>query len=421
MSSSVGVEEARDHLAELGALAVTAGARVTGDIIQEVDKPNPRTFVGPGKAEELVATVESSSVELVIFDGELSPSQQRNLEAIIDAKVVDRTALILDIFAQHAHSAEGKLQVELAQLQYRLPRLAGRGVELSRLGGGIGTRGPGEQKLEVDRRRIRTRINRLRDRLATLERSRRLRRKERRRSEVQTVSLVGYTNAGKSTLLNALTDADVLVEDKLFATLDSTSRRINLSHHRPVVISDTVGFIRKLPHQLIAAFHSTLEEVVESQLLVHVIDAGHPQRAEQWAAVEDVLDELGAGAPRLEVFNKVDLVDDPERESLRTRFPEAILVSALTRDGLGELLEAIDRKLGEGLEIVTVSIPYSEGGLLSRLHGEARIIEERHEEAGTVVTAEVSRRVLTGIKDYLVRPRRPGSRDRHGGGLERPE
>lgn len=315
-------------------------------VSQTKEKPHVRTYIGPGKTEEVGLLAESLDANLVILDDDLSASQQHNLEDALERKVIDRTALILDIFAQHAHSSEGKLQVELAQLNYLLPRLTGRGVELSRLGGGIGTRGPGETKLEVDRRRIRHRIANLKRELKHVAQNRAIQRKRREKSGVFSISLVGYTNTGKSTLLNALTDAQVLVEDKLFATLDSTTRRLLLPNHQPIVLSDTVGFIHKLPHQLVAAFRSTLEEVRKADLLLHVIDASHPQMREQMRAVDGVLGEIGVvGEPAINVFNKQDLLDGQTKESLRTQYPDGVLVSAQTGEGLEDLIREIEKRV----------------------------------------------------------------------------
>lgn len=295
-----------------------------------------------GKAEEIRALADDLDIDLVIFDDDLFASQQRNLEDIFERKVLDRTALILDIFAQRAHSSEGKLQVELAQLNYLLPRLTGKGVELSRLGGGIGTRGPGETKLEVDRRRIRHRIQHLRKELKHIAQNRNIQHQRRQKTGIFRISLVGYTNAGKSTLLNLLTKAHAFVENKLFATLDSTTRRLFLSHNQIVLLSDTVGFIHKLPHQLIAAFRSTLEELRQADLLLHLIDAVHPLMREQMAAVGQVLEELGiTEKPMILVFNKIDLLSEEELKGLKKHFSDSLFISALTGEGTESLLKEI--------------------------------------------------------------------------------
>lgn len=336
--------ETEDSLDELGQLAATAGAEVVGRVVQKRARPDPATYIGEGKAQELAALAMVSHADLVIFDDELSPAQQRNLEEIIGVKVIDRTWLILDIFASRAASKEGKIQVELAQLSYLLPRLVGKGTALSRLGGGIGTRGPGETKLETDRRRIRKRIAALRTELAEIARRRGLQRSRRKEAGIPVVSLVGYTNAGKSTLFNALTESQVLVEGKLFATLDPTIRRCRLPGGGTVLLADTVGFIRKLPHELVAAFRATLEEVAQADVICHVVDASHPGKDEQCAAVSAVLADLSLqDKPILTVLNKIDLVPgELERDRLRIEHPGAILISAAERWGLPDLLRGIE-------------------------------------------------------------------------------
>lgn len=346
-TSGATLNDVEESLAELDLLARTAGAQVDERIIQARDKPHVRTYLGSGKVEEIAQIVKAKEIDTVFFDDELSPSQLRNLEEMIDCKILDRTALILDIFAQRAHSAEGKLQVELAQLNYRLPRLRGRGVAMSRLGAGIGTRGPGETKLEADRRRIEQRIDKLKGDLSRVSQSRDIQRKSRRKRSTPTITLVGYTNAGKSTLLNALTNANVLAEDMLFATLDSTTRQLFLPSKREVVLTDTVGFIRKLPHQLVNAFRSTLDEVRDADMLLHVTDASSDEREAQSEAVLHVLDEIGASdTPRLDVLNKADLLPEDEAGRLSKRHPGAILASAVTGAGIDELRHALDGMLG---------------------------------------------------------------------------
>ncbi len=337
--------DAEDSLEELAQLAMSAGAEPAFRVLQERFLPNPRTLIGPGKAEEVRAICEEG-VDLVIFDDDLTGSQQRNLEATLGRKVVDRTGLILDIFAQRARSREGKLQVELAQLKYLLPRLTGHGGELSRLGGGIGTRGPGETQLEVDRRRIRRRIVKIEEELEKVRRHRALLRRHRQKRALPTAAVVGYTNAGKSSLLNALTHAALPVADKFFATLDPTLRKVIVPGGREILLSDTVGFIRKLPHQLVEAFKATLEEVRASDLLLHVIDISHPDWQNQSQAVMAVLGELGAAAkPLISVYNKVDKLPHPEAVAFLARRPRSVVVSARTGAGLDDLKHAMAETL----------------------------------------------------------------------------
>jgi len=337
--------DAEDSLEELAQLAISAGATPAFRVLQERFQPNPRTLIGPGKAEEVRAICEEG-VDLVIFDDDLTGSQQRNLEATLGRKVVDRTGLILDIFAQRARSREGKLQVELAQLKYLLPRLTGHGGELSRLGGGIGTRGPGETQLEVDRRRIRRRIVKIEEELEKVRRHRALLRRHRQKRALPTAAVVGYTNAGKSSLLNALTHAALPVADKFFATLDPTLRKVIVPGGREILLSDTVGFIRKLPHQLVEAFKATLEEVRASDLLLHVIDISHPEWQNQSQAVMAVLGELGAAAkPLISVYNKVDKLPHPKAVAFLARRPRSVVVSARTGAGLDDLKHAMAETL----------------------------------------------------------------------------
>ena len=339
-------------LDELRELAASAGARIIGEVIQHRDRPDPATFIGKGKVEELREEVLVEGVDVVIFDDELSPSQAKNLEEALDTKVVDRTGLILDIFARRARTKEGKLQVELAQLEYRLTRLAGYREYLSRLGGGIGTRGPGETKLEMDRRQVRHRISTLKRDIEQIRKHRRLHRQRRRRDQLPLVSLVGYTNAGKSTLFRALSKENTLVSSRLFSTLDTLIRRIQLRQNLPILVSDTVGFIRKLPHQLVSAFRATLEEVVEADLILHVLDASDPDREEKHEVVLKVLEQIGAANhPMLTVFNKIDLVPDlvpsPSGRGEGEDFAsDAIFVSAVTGAGLDHLVDAIFHKVG---------------------------------------------------------------------------
>ena len=385
-----------ESLGELARLAETAGLVVVGHAVQPLRRINPATFVGRGKVEALRDQVVATAADVVIFDDPLTPAQQRNLEKALGCKVIDRSALILDIFARRARSLEGKLQVELAQLQYLLPRLTRQWAHLSRLGGGVGTRGPGETQLEVDRRRVRERIAVLRQRLREVERTRRLHRTERASVPFPTVVLVGYTNAGKSTLMNALTRAGVLVEDRLFATLDPTVRRLRLPEGQTVLLSDTVGFIHKLPHQLVEAFKSTLEEVRTADLLVHVIDVAAPSWPEQVRVVEGVLEEIGAGdRPCIRALNKVDLapVAAPGAAGVR--------ISARTGSGLAELLRAIEARLSAGLERVRCDLPPARGDLLAWLRRSGRIVEEYYRDGRVTVTALVPPKVAGQLRKRL--------------------
>ena len=377
--------ESRESLEELRRLAETAGAEVVGSFLQKRDKPDNALFIGKGRAEELARDCQALEADVCIFDEELTGVQARNLEEVLRIKVIDRTMLILDIFAQRATSAEGKLQVELAQLQYRSARLIGQGTVLSRLAGGIGTRGPGESKLEMSRRRIRERMTELRRRLDELERQRAIRRQRRERNEIPVVALVGYTNAGKSTLLNALTGADVYVQDQLFATLDAVSRRMETAEKTPYLLTDTVGFIRKLPHTLVDAFRSTLEEAALADVLVIVSDGSSPEMGQQHDTVEQVLEELGATEQkRIEVINKCDIADPPPS------FPGAILISAKTGQGLDDLKDAIAEAIQETYVPVTFMIPFSRYGILSEIHAAGRVISETHTDEGTEITVMIS-------------------------------
>ncbi len=375
--------------------------------MQRLEKPNVRTFIGPGKAEEIMQLARTEHADLVIFDVDLTPSQQRNLEGIISkVKIIDRTGIILDIFAQHAHSAEGKLQVELAQLNYLLPRLRGMWQHLERQGvGGVGLRGPGETQLETDKRLMRKRIQRLTRELEELKQNRSTQRKKRQKQGVHSVALVGYTNAGKSTLINALTGADVLVENKLFATLDSTTRKLNLDHHRrEVVVSDTVGFIKKLPHQLVAAFRSTLDEVRMADLLLHVVDASHPQLEGQIKAVEDVLEELEADdKPQILVLNKIDLVNKTDRLRLSKVYPDAVQVSAEEGSGLDALREAIDETMRKGMVRLRLLIPYTRGELIQRLYSLGLILSENHTAEGTDIIVDLPEESTGEYSSFIVR------------------
>jgi len=373
-------------------------------VLQRRDRPDPATYVGRGKVEELQATAEALDVDVVVFDDELTPAQQRNLEAKFACDVVDRVALILDIFAQHASSQEGMVQVELAQLRYRMPRLRGRGLQLSQQGGGIGTRGPGETQLEVDRRRIQRRITTLEGELVRLARNRATQRKARRRRSLPTLALAGYTNAGKSTLLNRLTRAEVLVEDRLFSTLDPTTRRLRLPGGETVLCSDTVGFVRRLPHQLVEAFRSTLEEVADADLLVHIVDATAPDAETQIDAVRSVLKEIGAGdLPELMVLNKIDVADAERRHELvRTMGGDVLEVSARTGAGVEELVTAISIRLRAMGAVVELVVPYDRGDVLAALHRDGEVIAEVHDGDGTRVRARLGPADVERFREYAV-------------------
>jgi GTP-binding protein HflX len=401
-----------EELAELRELARTALAEPVGELVQHRRQPDRRSYLGKGKLEELKRAYAGAGAEVLLVDDELSPTQQRTLENALTARVVDRTQLILDIFAMHAVSAEGKLQVELAQLQYNLPRMRGAWQHLERLGGGrgtvgagVGTRGPGESQLETDRRLARNRITLLRKRLKALTKQRATRRKARLRSETPTVALAGYTNVGKSTLLNALTGGTVSVEDRLFETLDPTTRGFEHEGRR-YLVTDTVGFIRRLPHELVEGFASTLEETLSADLALHVIDASEPDERidEMRAAVESVLDEIGAHElPVLQVLNKIDSVDPLGRRRLGNRFPDALQVSALSGDGLDELRTVIAEHFGTRFETVRLLLPYDEGGKLAELYALGAPIDEREDgPEGVVVRARLPRRELSRFAPYLV-------------------
>ena len=402
-------EETSWSLDELRALADTAGAEAIDEVVQKRDAPDPATYVGKGKAKEIIGLAAALNADMVIFDDELTPAQGRNLEEIAGVnplaerglKIIDRTGLIIDIFAQHARSAEGKLQVELAQLDYRLPRLRGWGDVLSRLGAGIGTRGPGETQLEAERRAILRRMQRVRSDLADLERRRRLKRKGRVRAGIPVIALVGYTNAGKSTLLNRLTAAAVFTENRLFSTLDPTTRRLELPSGRTVLMTDTVGFVRKLPHQLIDAFHSTLEEVGEASLLLHVVDARR-DCGRQIDAVAAVLNEIGvSGKPSLVAFNKIDLLSGGELDELRGSYPEGVFISAATGEGIDALLERVGAELTRLKVEVSLEIPYARGELVSRLHREAEVVNESYTPNGTRLVARMQRESLEDFDAFL--------------------
>jgi GTP-binding protein HflX len=403
--------DAENSLRELAALAETAGAQVLDGLLQRRPHPDPATYLGKGKAAELRQMVIATGADTVIADTELAPSQRRALEDVVKIKVIDRTAVILDIFAQHAKSREGKAQVELAQLEYLLPRLRGWGESMSRQAGGqaaggvgMGSRGPGETKIELDRRRINTRMAKLRRQIADMKPAREAKRSTRKKNTVPAVAIAGYTNAGKSSLLNRITEAGVLVENALFATLDPTVRKTQTPDGREYTMADTVGFVRNLPHQLVEAFRSTLEEIEGSDLVVHVVDASHPDPASQIATVRDVIGEVGArNIPELIVFNKIDLADETQRLALRGMEPESIGVSARTGEGMTQLKERIASMLPEPNVRVRALVPYSRGDLVSRLHLNSRILSLEYVEEGTMVVAMVRPELAAELAVFEVR------------------
>ncbi len=400
VSVDTGEFDAEVSIDELEELAHTAGAEVIGKVIQRKEAPEKATFVGVGKLAEIIAFIEANEVDLLIFDSELSPSQQRNLERLTKVRVIDRTMLILDIFAARARTSEGKLQVELAQLKYSLPRLAGQGVALSRLGGGIGTRGPGETKLESDKRHIRRRIDKLQQELDSLEKRRNQMRRRREKDGVQTVAIVGYTNAGKSTLMNALTQAGVLAENKLFATLDPTSRALILPDGRQVMLVDTVGLIRRLPHKLVEAFKSTLEEAAEATVILNVCDASDEHSAEHLEVTRELLNELGCeGKPIISVMNKCDLVGDIY--SMPT-FGKTVMISALKERGFDELLEAILKELPPTRRKAELLIPFSAGAIAAKIRKDGVVEEEEYRPEGLYMRAVIDMMLLSQIKDYII-------------------
>jgi GTP-binding protein HflX len=400
-------ELAERSLQELARLAETAGSTVLEGVIQRRDNPDPSTYLGSGKAQELRKIVSETGADTVIIDGELSPAQLIHLEDVVKVKVVDRTWLILDIFAKHAKSREGKTQVSLAQMQYMLPRLRGWGDALSRQaasGGnpGIGTRGPGETKLETDRRRIHDQMTRLRKDLKDMARSRDVQRNSRRKSHVASVAIAGYTNAGKSSLLNRLTGAGVLVEDALFATLDPTVRKSQTPSGRNITLSDTVGFVRHLPHQLIDAFKSTLEEVSDSDLIVHVVDGSDPDPLEQFNSVREVLQEIKAdNIPEIIAINKTDKISDETMGNLKRIFPEAVFVSAHSGFGIETLLKTIDVRLPDPSVEMMLTIPYSRGDLLARVHEDGKVLKTEHNDSGTQIHAFVPSELAHQLKQLL--------------------
>ena len=391
--------EAQESLEELANLSYSAGAHAVAIVSQDLKRIDPATFLGSGKVEEIKRVAQEKECDLILFDEDLTATQHRNLEEILKKKVVDRTGLILDIFAQRARTKEGKLQVELAQNLYLAPRLVGKGIHMSRQTGGIGTRGPGETQLEVDRRRLREKITRIRRELESVKASRQLHRAKRLSVPIPTVSLVGYTNAGKSTLFHALTKAEVLVEDKLFATLDPTVRRVKLPSGREILMSDTVGFIRKLPHALVESFKATFEEIEGADLLLHVIDVSHPLKKDQIQMVHHVLKEIGLSKKdMIEVYNKIDLTGGsvkPEKGK--------IYVSANKRINIEELLHTLDRVISKGNKKLTVHIPYKDGSLIAFLHQHSRILAKSYTEEGLRVEVEVYEKYLPLLKPYKIK------------------
>jgi len=394
---------AEESLDELRSLATSAGAQIAGEFLQHRDKPDPATLIGKGKLEEIAGAAASVSADLILFDHDLTASQQRNIEKVVNTRVIDRTQLILDIFAKHARTREGQLQVELAQLEYMLPRLGGRGIEMSQLGGGIGTRGPGETQLETDRRKIYRRIRHVKEQIESVRRIRTQQRQRRESVPVALIALVGYTNAGKSTLFNALTHAAVLESPKMFATLDPTIRGVTLPSRRDVLVSDTVGFIRNLPHTLVSAFRATLEEVQRAELILQVSDASSPLSVEQDAQVEKVLKELEAeGKPRLRVMNKIDLLPPRQRDSLRDD-AKTVHVSAAKGIGMSTLLERIDQMLqGDALSRIRLRVPQKEGKTLAMLEARARIYSRKYKDGLVELEVEAPESVVRRIREFVV-------------------
>ncbi|HEY7468730.1 MAG TPA: GTPase HflX [Acidimicrobiia bacterium] len=393
--------EAERSLDELALLTDTAGSNPVDRELVRRHRVDAATYVGSGKVEELATLTKALDIDVVVFDNQLTPAQQRNLQKLFGCDVVDREGLILDIFAQHAHTKVGALQVELALHRYNLPRLRGKGTSLSQQGAGVLARGPGETKLETDRRRILQRMSKLERELKETVRHRETQSKSRRRSEIPQVSIVGYTNAGKSTLLNSLTDAGVLVEDRLFATLDSTVRRLDLPDNRPVLIADTVGFVRRLPHHLVEAFQSTLAQVAEADLLLHVVDGSSDDPAGQIAAVREVLEEIGAaGVPELIAFNKSDAVSPQGLDRLANLYPDAVVISALTGAGLDELLARIAERLQRAMVTLTLELPYSRGDLVAAAHRLGEVIEEKGDDNGLILEVRIPESARAQFAQY---------------------
>lgn len=410
-----------DSMAELELLAETAGLEVIGETTQRLDRPHPATLIGSGKLEEIKMLVEDSLADVVLFDVELSPRHQRELEELIGppVKVIDRTALILDIFAQHANTREGILQVELAQLEYRLPRLTRAWTHLARQAGGgggragsvggVGLRGPGETQLEVDRREIHRRISILKAELEKVREHRSRHRIQRKRSQIPVVAIVGYTNSGKSTLLNELAKTDVYVADQLFATLDPTTRRVNLPGGHAVLFTDTVGFIQKLPTQLVAAFRATLEEIAESDLILHLVDITHPNAQAQSLAVHQTLQEIDAGKiPSITILNKIDLLPDPQEAQRRLEgFPRSYAISAKKRTGVSEMLEAVENILFESFAPITVRLPYQQGRLISLFHEQGHIQKMDHTRGGVIIQGSLPGRLIAQFQPFIPAPKNP--------------
>ncbi len=395
--------EAERSLDELALLTDTANSDPVDMELVRRDAPDPAWYIGSGKANELARLTTALDIDVVVFDNPLTPAQQRNLQKAFECDVVDREALILDIFAQHATSGEGALQVELALLRYRLPRLRGMGKILSQQGAGIGTRGPGETKLEVDRRRIESRISKLERQLKELAKTRVTQRKSRRRANVPQAALVGYTNAGKSTLLNRLTAAEVLTEDRLFSTLDSTVRRLELPSGRVMLLSDTVGFVRRLPHHLVEAFRSTLDDTKEADVLIHLVDASDPDPEGQIAAVHEVLGEIDAtGMPEQIVFNKIDVADPAAVGRLRTLHPGALFISALTGEGVDDLLGAVEERLRSATKLLHLDVPYSRADIIAAAHRLGEVVAEKHDDDSTVLDVRLPARHLAQFEEFLV-------------------
>jgi GTP-binding protein HflX len=403
------LKEAENSLRELAALAETAGSTVLDGLLQRRANPDPATFLGKGKAQELKDIVVATGADTVIADTELAPSQRRALEDVVKVKVIDRTAVILDIFAQHAKSREGKAQVELAQLQYLLPRLRGWGESMSRQAGGqaaggvgMGSRGPGETKIELDRRRINIRVSKLKKQIEAMAPAREAKRANRKRTQIPGVAIAGYTNAGKSSLLNRITKTGALVDNTLFATLDPTVRQTATPDGRQYTLADTVGFVRNLPHQLVEAFRSTFEEIADADLIIHVVDASHPDPAGQIATVRNVIGEVGASdIPELVVFNKIDLADETQRMALRGMEPNSVEVSARTGEGIDDLLEVIAKRLPEPDVLTESLIPYDRGDLVSKLHLSGRIIEMDYRENGTYVKAYAKAELANELERFV--------------------
>jgi len=398
--------DVEESLSEYRELAISAGAEIVGEFVQRRDRPDPATLIGKGKLQEIAGAAASANADLILIDHELSASQQRNIENEVNARVIDRTQLILDIFARHARSREGQLQVELAQLEYLLPRLSGRGIEMSQLGGGIGTRGPGETQLETDRRKIYRRIRHIKEQLDEVRRIRAHQRQRRESVPLPTVALVGYTNAGKSTLFNALTDASVLVSSRMFATLDPTVRGATLPSKRKILLSDTVGFIRNLPTTLVDAFRATLEEVQRAALLLHVSDVTSPVAQEQQQQVDRVLKELHVqDIPQIRVMNKTDLLPEAQRRSLANG-ATVVYVSAGKRDGLEALLNTIDARLQiDAIQRLRIRVPQSEGKLLAEIEARARILKRAYRDSAVQMEVDAPESLARVLASYTVRPR----------------